>query len=92
MNTGGGLCPGYINALCNITLAEIANKVIDFFFIIGGPIAGIMILVGGFQIMTAAGDPQKFTNGRNTILYAAIGLVVIVTAKTIVSLVQSIFS
>ena len=61
---------------CN-TFEECANKIIDALLIVAIPIVTIMVLYGGFQMMTAGGDPEKFTNGRKTVLYAAIGLVVV---------------
>ncbi len=82
---------GLFDPLCGKSLYDIANKIIDFLILIGGPIAAIMVLWGGFQIMTAAGDPEKFATGRKTIFYAAIGLVVILAAKLVVGLIQSIF-
>lgn len=85
------LCPSYLNALCNTTISEIVDRIVNFLILIGGPIAAIMVLWGGFQIMTAAGDPEKFATGRKTILYAAIGFVVILAAKGVVGFVKSIF-
>jgi len=56
------------------------------------PIAAIMILVGGFQIMTAGGNEENLTRGRKTLTYAAIGFAVVVLAKSVVTILQSIFS
>lgn len=56
------------------------------------PIAAIMVLVGAFQMLTAAGDPEKFSRGRWTILYAAIGFVAVLLAGSIPQLIISIFS
>ena len=68
------------------------NKVIGFIQLIGSPIAVLMVLVGAFQMMTAAGNPEKFSQGRKTILYAAIGLFVLIIAGGITSIIQSLFS
>lgn len=90
-SSGGGLCPGYIDALCRTNLSQIADNIIKFLFDLGAPIASIMVLWGGFQIMTAGGDPEKFRKGRQTILYAAIGLVVILLAQSVKDLIFGIF-
>jgi len=37
--------------------------------------------------MTSSGDPQAATKARNTIIYAAVGLAVSISAFTIVSVV-----
>ncbi len=89
----GNLCNGILcNPLGDLTLSQIVDKIAPFLITIGGPIAAVMVLWGGFQIMTAAGDPEKFKNGRMTIFYAAIGLVVILIAPGVAALIQSIFS
>ncbi len=73
------------------TITDCANKIIDLLITIAVPIVAIMVLYGGFQIITAGGNPEKFKNGRNTILYAAIGFVAVLAAKGVVSLIQAIF-
>jgi len=52
------------------------------------PIVGIMIIYGAFQIMTAGGDPKKFADGRNTILYAVVGLAIVLLADVIVDVIK----
>lgn len=60
-------------------------RVINFVSVIGGIIAVVIIMYGGFQYITSGGDTGKTNAARNTILYAVIGLVVIVLAQTVVS-------
>ena len=55
----------------------------NFLYIIGPTIAIIMILWGAFQIFTAGGDVEKVKKGRSTILYAVIGLVIILAGSGI---------
>ncbi|MGC9598848.1 MAG: hypothetical protein ABSE18_00470 [Minisyncoccia bacterium] len=66
------------------------TAVMNFIFTISIPICGIIILIGGFQMMTAAGDPEKFSTGKKTILYAVIGFVVVLLAGSVAKLIQSI--
>ena len=40
-----------------------------------------MILIGGFQILTAKDSPEKVKSGRATIMYAVIGFVIILISK-----------
>ncbi len=65
------------------------NKVIDFIFTISIPICGLMVLWGGFQMVTSAGNPEKVTQGRKTILYAAAGFVVILLAKGVAGTIKA---
>jgi hypothetical protein len=57
--------------------------------LVTGSVAVIIIILGGFMYITSGGDPQKVSTAKNTILYAAIGLVVIVAAQTIITFVLS---
>ena len=52
---------------------------------VGGIVAAVFIVVGGFNYMTSAGDAGKVAKAKNTIIYALIGLVVCVLAFAIVN-------
>ena len=52
---------------------------------IAGIAAVIVIIIGGLMYITSNGDTNKVNNGRDMIIYAAIGLVVIVLAQSIVT-------
>ncbi len=45
---------------------------------VGGGIAFLLILFGGFQIMTSAGNPEQLTAGREVISSAITGLLLII--------------
>lgn len=49
-----------------------------------GVISVIMVIWGGFKYITSGGDSNKVTSAKNTILYALIGLVIVVLAQVIV--------
>ncbi len=66
-----------------------AQAIINFLFTIAIPLCGIMVLVGGFQMLTAAGDPAKFSNGRKTILYAVAGFAVVLIAGGVATLIRN---
>lgn len=50
-----------------------------------GILAVIMIILGGIQYTTSAGDTAKVTKAKNTILYGIIGLVIALLAFAIVT-------
>lgn len=52
-----------------------------------GFIAVAMIIVGGVQYTTSAGDAAKVTKAKNTILYGVVGLVIALLAFAIVNFV-----
>lgn len=66
------------------------QAIINFLFTIAIPLCAIMVLVGGFQMLTAAGDPTKFSNGRKTILYAVAGFAVILVAGGVATLIRNV--
>ena len=74
----------------NETFLTVATNVTNFLFTdIAIPLTVIMVLVGAFQMMTSAGDPEKFSQGRKTLLYAAIGFAVAFIGSGITSLIKS---
>ena len=54
---------------------------------VSGVAAVFMIIFSGFRFITAGGDSGKISSARNTILYASIGLLVVILSRIIVSFV-----
>jgi len=54
---------------------------------IGGTIAFFMLIIGGFQIMTSGGDPEKIKAGKEQITAAISGLLFIVFSLFILRLI-----
>ena len=48
-----------------------------------GIIAVLIIIIGGIRYATANGEPARVKAGKDTILYAVVGLVVIIMATAI---------
>jgi len=79
--------PGEIcNPLCTKSIVGVINNVLNYLIYISVPILAIMILVGGFQILTAKDSPEKVANGRKTIMYAVIGFTIILISKGVASI------
>ena len=73
------------------TIPQLVTSITNYIaFVISPPLIVLLIIFGAFQMLTAGGEPEKFANGRRTILYAIIGYVVIVVAAALVGLIQSI--
>ncbi len=92
-DTGGNITIPLTNPLgssCN-DLSCPVQSIINFLFTIAIPLCAIMVLVGGFQMMTAAGQPEKISSGKKTILYAIIGFVVILLAGSVATLIRNAF-
>jgi len=82
--------PNPLGANCNNLSCPLAT-ITSFLFTIAIPLCGIFVLVGGFQMMTAAGNPEKFSKGKKTILYAVIGFVVVLLAGSVATLIKNTF-
>lgn len=63
---------------------SIATTVIDIFSLVVGIVSVIVIIVAGLRYIISGGDAGKVGNAKNTILYAVIGLVIVIFAQTIV--------
>jgi len=50
----------------------------------------IFVLIGAFNLLTAAGSPEKVKSGRDFIIYASIGMLVALLAKAIPAIVKAI--
>jgi hypothetical protein len=68
-------------------LTSVVRNVINIFSIVIGIVAVIMIMVGGFKYITAAGDSGNITSAKQTVIYALIGLVVAALAQFLVQFV-----
>ena len=68
-------------------LEDVAKRVINVILYIVGILAVVMIIIGGVQYTTSAGDQAAVTKAKNTIMYGLIGLAVAVLAYAIVNFV-----
>lgn len=60
-------------------------RVVNIIAFVAGAAAVIFIILAGLRMITAAGSSDEFAGARKTVIYAAIGLVVIVFARTLVA-------
>lgn len=56
---------------------------------VAGIVAVLLIVIGGFQYMTAAGNEKQAESGKNTLIYSVIGLVIVIMAASIVNIVAN---
>lgn len=67
----------------------IALAVVDILLRIGGMLAVVYIIYGGFRYMTSQGEPERINEAKNTLLNAVIGLVIVIIAIVAVNFVGS---
>lgn len=61
--------------------------ILNIVLVISGAIAVLMVVVSGFRFITSQGNPTETAKARNGIIYASIGLVIIILASSIVNFV-----
>lgn len=58
---------------------------------LGGAIAVVMIIYASFTYVTSSGEQSKIKRAKDIILYAVVGLVVIVISRTLIAFVLNKF-
>lgn len=78
---------GSNNNLNNNNLMTTLNQIINVIIGVIGFVAVLVIILGGVQYTTSAGDSGKVKTAKNTIMYGIIGLVIALLAFSIVNFV-----
>ena len=91
---GKGILPGSGSEGETIKSSVVFTKLLPFAinYAINIAIAGsvIMLIIGGYQFLTAYGNTEKKDAANRTITYSIIGLIVALTAYGIVAVITSI--
>lgn len=77
------------NPLNYDTVEDLLNAVIDFIFWVGITVAPIMLIIAGFMYVTSGGT-GKLETAKNLMKYTFIGLAVLLLARGLVAVLQSI--
>lgn len=76
----------------NATIPSVLKRIFNQVTYLLAFVVPIIIIVGAFQMMLSAGNPEKFSNGQKTIVYAIIGFVIVLMANGIIAIVQRILT
>jgi len=91
---GGSILPGGQIYQTDIKSSFVFSKLIPFVikYLIGlaAALAVIAIMVGGYQYLTAYGNPEQHKTATKTITWALLGLILCITAYGIVAIISSI--
>lgn len=68
---------------------QILVDALNMAYFIAGVLAIILVIVGGLNYVTSSGDSGKTAKAKNTILYAVVGLVVIIFAFAITTFINA---
>ena len=78
---------GCENAATSNTINNVIINILNGVLGLLAAVAVLVIVIGGVQYMTSAGDPGKTKKAKDTILYATIGLIIAALAAVIVNFV-----
>jgi uncharacterized membrane protein len=65
------------NPLASPKLTELINLIFNFLYKIGIPLFTITLLIGGYFLLTSAGDEKKIKSGKKTIIVSIICLILV---------------
>lgn len=87
----GNSSPGNLpNPLGYDNLLDLLNGIMGKLIIIAAPIVTIMVLYGAFKIMTAGDNPDRVKEGKNVILYAAIGYAILLVGSGFIYVIKEL--
>lgn len=83
---------GFPNPLGDTTdIYALIDSILNWLIPVGITLCTIVIIIGGIMFMTAGGSEDKVTRAKKTLTYAVIGLVVLIIAKGIETIILSFF-
>ncbi len=82
---------GKIGAWSSLSIEGIISALIPFIYVLAGLALLLMLIVGGFQLMMSAGDPKGVESGKNKVMYALIGFLIIFVSYWLVQILQVVF-
>ena len=71
------------------TVEQGFGNVITLLTTIAGLLVVVFLIWGGLQFVISDGDPKRIQNAKNTLLYAIVGLVLVIAAFAIESFITT---
>ena len=78
-----------INPLKADTFPDLIQMVINWLFVIATPIVALMVLYGGFLIMTGGASEDRYDKGVKAVKWAIYGFIVVLLAQSVTSIINS---
>mgnify|MGYP001608944676 CR=1 FL=1 len=75
-----------------LTFGSLVSVIVRNAFVLAGIISFLLLVFGGFGVIIAAGsgDTKQLEKGKQTITYAALGLILVVTSYWIIQIIESL--
>lgn len=74
------------------TFGDLVNVIIPNAYVLAGIISFLLLVFGGLGVIIAAGsgDTKQLEKGKQTVTYAVLGLILVVTSYWIVQIIQKV--
>ncbi|OGD62284.1 hypothetical protein A2160_00625 [Candidatus Beckwithbacteria bacterium RBG_13_42_9] len=72
------------------TLGKVISELLKYIFPIAGLILLFMLIAGGFQLLTSAGNPETTKAGQARVVSALIGFVIVFVAWWLMQIVETV--
>ena len=86
-----GTCPEGVNCNTNVDVNTVILSVINWMLSITLALDVLFLIIGGFFYITSAGNEERATKGKTTIVNAIIGLIIIIMSYGIAKMVERFF-
>lgn len=95
LTTGDAVLPNYTPdsgfRFANATLGDVIGGIIKYIYIFAGFALIIVLIMGGFNVLTSAGVPEKAKIGYDKITQGITGFIIVFVSYMVVLLIQAIF-
>jgi len=78
------------NPIESKTISKLIEKITNLVFYLVSSLAVLFIMMGGFYVLTATGNPEQINKGRKIILYTIIGFTIMSISRGIIALIYLI--
>ena len=74
------------------TIGTVVSRILPIVFIAAGIVLLIFLLLGGFKLLTSAGDPKAIQAGQKILTNAIIGFIIVIASYWITQIIEIIFN
>ena len=78
------------NPITATSVQAVISAIGIWLYAIAFALVPIMILIGAFYLLTAAGDPEKINTGRKIITWTIVGLAIVIISTGISELIKNL--
>jgi hypothetical protein len=87
INTYGGNSNNFSDNLPHFcTFSQLAQQVLNIAFTLIAGVTIVFIIFGGYRYMVAGANSEQATKGKQTVLWAVVGLALVIMAATLVNI------